>query len=84
VHGPKLGNYALSLVAGLIAGTSSVDGVLSAVGQYYQDKMQRVVQQAKQGAKPNAPETIEQKGSSSPLVDHGVLSNSIDYEKGRR
>ena len=29
---------------------------------------------------PNAPYTVLQKGSSSPLIDSGVMRNSVDYE----
>lgn len=29
---------------------------------------------------PNAPSTIKRKGSSKPLIDHGQLYRSIDYE----
>jgi hypothetical protein len=72
--------YVRRLVPPLIDGSMTVDQVLSAVGMWYRDRLQNTIRHSKSWAEPNAPSTIALKGSSTPLVDHGVLINSIDYE----
>jgi hypothetical protein len=43
-------------------------------------KVQETIRNAKSWAVPNAPETIEQKGSSSPLIDTGRMVGAVRYE----
>ena len=61
-------------------GQMSVPQVLGSLGEYYQMRMQATIRSARRWAAPNAPSTIEAKGSSSPLIQHGILINSIGWE----
>jgi hypothetical protein len=81
----KLQQYARRLIGPMLDGKMSVDAVLSAVGMWYQSAMRRTIRNSKSWATPNAPATIALKGSSTPLIDDGVLVATIDYEiSGRR
>lgn len=52
--------------------------VLDLLGQLAQAEVQKTIVDIREP--PNAPETIERKGSSNPLVDEGLLRQSIRYE----
>lgn len=69
------------LVGNIVDGKSDVERVLSVLGEWYQMKMQQTIRDAKTWAAPNSPETIAQKGSSSPLIDTGRLLGAVRYEK---
>lgn len=64
----------------IIDGKSNADRVLRILGETYQLKVQETIRNAKEWAVPNAPGTIEQKGSSSPLIDEGRMVGSVRYE----
>jgi phage gpG-like protein len=68
------------LAQGIIDGKSTVDRALRVLGETYQLKVQQTIRDAKNWAVPNNPNTIKQKGSSSPLIDEGRLVGSIRYE----
>jgi hypothetical protein len=73
-------SYVRRLIGPMIDGTMPVEHVLSAIGLFYRDRLQNTLKQSKSWAKPNAPATIAMKSSSTPLIDDGVLSNTIDYQ----
>ncbi len=50
------------------------------LGEFAQKHQKAHIIQAFRWAKPNAPSTIKQKGSSKPLVDTGALANAVRYE----
>jgi HK97 gp10 family phage protein len=77
----KLQSYARKLLGPMLDGAMTVTAVLDAVGLWYQARMRGTIRNSPSWAKANAPATIAMKGSSKPLVDHGVLVGSIDYEK---
>ena len=68
--------YKLKLVTNKV----TVNKVLTMVGLYAQSRIQRMITQGGIPFIPNSPETIERKGSSSPLIDTGQLRQSIRYE----
>jgi hypothetical protein len=63
----------------VIAGRLSVDDALKTIGAFYKERLQNTIRHSKSWASPNAPSTIAMKGSDVPLIDHGVLINTIDY-----
>ena len=64
----------------ILDGKSNADRVLRLLGETYQMKVQETIRNAKEWAVPNNPETIKQKGSSSPLIDTGRLVGAVRYE----
>jgi hypothetical protein len=50
------------------------------LGEFAQKHQKAHIVRAFLWAKPNAPSTIKQKGSSKPLVDTGALANAVRYE----
>jgi len=81
--GGPLSAHARNLVAGLIRGRLTVDGVLDGVGLWFRARVQATIRSAKSWAVPNAPYTIKRKGSSFPLIDDGRMAENVDYEKVR-
>lgn len=63
----------------VIDGKMSIDTFLDSCGQMLADKIKLYIRDLK--SPPNHPYTIEQKGSSNPLVDTGNLLESITWEK---
>lgn len=61
-------------------GEIGVKKVLTYVGEYAQKHVNIAIVKGGYPFKPNAPMTIENKGSSSPLIDTGRLRQSIRYE----
>lgn len=72
--------YARGRVGPILDGTLTVDAMLQSVALWYQAATRRTIRQSRSWAKPNAPATIALKGSSVPLIDDGVLLDSIDFE----
>jgi len=60
---------------------STPEQALDMLGQFVEKHQRLHVQQSKRWATPNAPSTVKRKGSTTPLIDDGVLVNSIRYEK---
>lgn len=72
------------LTAKIVDKRMSTVVALGLIGQFLRDKM---VSKINAGVPPpNAPYTIEKKGSSKPLIDTGQLKGSIDWEifKGKK
>ena len=65
----------------VVSGTMTAPQALGTLGLYYQGRIQAMIRNSPSWAKPNAPSTIRAKGSTKPLVDHGVLINSIDWQR---
>jgi hypothetical protein len=61
-------------------GKSTPDRVLRVLGEDYQERVRKVIRDAKNWAEPNAASTVAAKGSSSPLIDHGRMINAVRYE----
>ena len=76
----KVLDFAGYLVGRMIDGALDATTVLKNLGEFYQAKIQMTIRNAKEWAEPNAPSTIKEKGSSSPLIDKGRLVQSIRYE----
>lgn len=64
----------------VIAGYMSVDDLLDLYGQQMATAIKLYMRDLK--SPPNHPYTIEQKGSSNPLIDTGNLLDSITWKKG--
>lgn len=63
----------------VIAGNMSIDDMLDLYGQQMATAIKTYIRDLKKP--PNHPYTVEQKGSSNPLVDTGQLIESIMWEK---
>lgn len=63
----------------VVAGEMSVDDMLDLYGQQMATAIKAYIRDI--STPPNHPYTIEQKGSSNPLVDTGNLISSIDWKK---
>jgi hypothetical protein len=61
-------------------GEIGVRKVLTYVGEYAQKQVNIAIVAGGHPFKPNAPSTIAEKGSSSPLINTGRLRQSIRYE----
>jgi len=68
------------LAGQIVDGTNTVERVLNVLGAHYQTLVQRTIREAVSWAIPNAPSTIAQKGSSSPLIDTGRMVGAVRYE----
>jgi hypothetical protein len=75
--------YARRLSGLLMAGRLSPDGVLDAMGLWFQARIRTTIRTAFRWAVPNAPSTIRRKGSTRPLIDTGAMHGAVNYEKGR-
>lgn len=67
----------------VFAGTRTVQAALERTGLLAQGKVRKKMRDLK--APPNAPATIEAKGSSNPLIDTSHMLKKVDFEvKGAR
>jgi len=80
VNGREAQRFAAFLIGKVIDGRLTVDLALRNLGEMYQAKMQMMIRNAKDWAVPNAPSTVEMKGSSSPLIDQGRMVGAVRYE----
>lgn len=74
-------NFAASLAKGLLNNKLTVSQVMNRLGLFYQDKIRETIRLSKSWAVPNAPSTIKQKKSSTPLIDQGIMLGAVDYER---
>lgn len=70
-----------SLLKKISNGSIKVEVALGLVGEFTADLIRRKIVSLK--SPPNAPSTIEAKGSSNPLVDSGQMKNAVTYEVNR-
>ncbi len=75
--------FTASITQRLIAGQIGVEGVLDSLGLWYQMRIRATIRSSPSWAAPNSPMTIALKGSSVPLIDHGVMVGAVNYEKTR-
>jgi len=61
-------------------GHITFDGILSVVGLVARNDVVQSITDARKWAVPNAPATVRQKKSSSPLIDTGTMRNTCWYE----
>lgn len=64
----------------MLEGAFDPDHLLKVAGAEYQKRVQQTIRNAKEWAVPNAPSTIDRKGSSSPLIDTGRMVGAVRYE----
>lgn len=71
-------DLAEAIMCDALSGHMSVNKFLSQVGQWMVEHIQDYAEDLQDP--PNHPYTVEQKGSSNPLVDTGDMIDSITYE----
>lgn len=59
--------------------TGNIDVALNRLGAYMQSGLQAHWRASKSWATPNAPYTVEKKGSDVPLIDNGVVINAVRW-----
>lgn len=70
----------LASAKGIAYGKLSWEQAMAFLGQHYTDLAKQLIADAPPGTfAPNAPSTIERKGSSRPLIDTGQLRGAITY-----
>lgn len=65
----------------VVAGRMTVAQALGSLGEFYMAKIQGTIRSATGWAAPLSPRTIKAKGSTKPLIDHGVLINTVGWER---
>lgn len=66
----------------VLAGKMTIDDMLDLYGQQMATAIKKYIRDLQ--SPPNHPYTVEQKGSSNPLVDTGQLIESIEWRKTGR
>jgi hypothetical protein len=74
----ELGRFKDRLMSQVLAGRVDTERALKILGEHHKGQIQKYMTALDDP--PNAPATIEAKGSSNPLVEHGQLRRSIDWE----
>ncbi|MBB2918329.1 hypothetical protein [Cupriavidus alkaliphilus] len=74
---------AMDRQANAVANGADASVAMDALGLWVEKHQKAHVQQSPGWATPNAPSTVRKKGSSTPLIDHGVMLGAIRYEKLR-
>ena len=75
--------YARRLAGAVIDGRMKPDGLLTALGLFFQSRVRATIRSAFRWAAPNAPSTIRRKGSSRPLIDSGAMVGAVDFVSTR-
>jgi hypothetical protein len=65
----------------LLLGKMSADLFPETIALFVIALIKKKITRAKEWAVGNAPRTIEEKGSDSPLIDSGQMRNSIDWQE---
>lgn len=79
-EGPIKG-FSAVLAKNVLKRTMTANQVLDGLGLWYQTRIRMTMRASPSWAAPNAPSTIKAKGSSVPLIDHGMLIGAVNYEK---
>jgi hypothetical protein len=74
----ELGKFKDRLLAQILRGKLDTVHALKILGEHHKGQIQEYMTTLDDP--PNAPSTIEAKGSSNPLIDNGQLRRSIDWE----
>lgn len=61
-----------------LRGGMSIDGVLKTLGERARNAVQKAIREGDYA--PLSPRTIKAKGSSTPLIDTGLMVNSVTFE----
>jgi hypothetical protein len=77
-YGKDIGDFSENLIIRYIDGKITFDACMNTIGEYVVGKIQRYMVDLR--TPPNAESTIEQKGSSNPLIDTGQLLDSVSYK----
>jgi hypothetical protein len=77
----KVIGMAMDRQATAVAGGADAGAAMDTLGLWVEKHQKAHVQQSPGWAVPNAPSTVKKKGSSTPLIDHGVMLGAIRYEK---
>lgn len=72
--------FAEKLTGAIVVGKITPAQALEALGQWGAAEVKKTITQGAGVPPPNAPSTIEKKGSDRPLVDTGRLINAIAHE----
>lgn len=75
-HIPEISRALDAQKDALLAGATARE-ILGTVGVFQKDLMQTEIEQG--GFVPNAEATIRRKGSDKPLIDTGVMKNSVNF-----
>ena len=75
------GNLGQTLARGLVNGKITVDKALGVLGERAVADIRLKVTDGAGIPPPNAPETVERKGSDRPLIDTGRMLQSLSYER---
>ncbi len=78
-HQGDIADFIEARVADVLDRKLTANQAASQVGIFFASLVQRTITEAAGWAAPNAPETIEQKGSSSPLIDTGQMRQSVTW-----
>ena len=62
----------------VLGGTMSVDQLLKVIGERSKEAVQKAIREGEYA--PLSPRTIAAKGSSTPLIDTGLMVNSVTFE----
>lgn len=78
----KIGDFAANQFLKVVRadGMGDMDKMYNSIGLYIQNGIKNRIRTADRWAVPNAPLTILLKGSSKPLIDHGILINSVTFD----
>lgn len=77
----KIARFAESRFLRVLADNDlTIDGAFNAIGLFVQNGIKKQIRTASQWATPNARSTIRKKGSSKPLIDHGIMINSVTFD----
>lgn len=76
-HIDEITQFAQSQV-NTIADGNTAEQILKKIGLFQKDMVQQEITNG--SFEPNAPSTIKKKGSSKPLIDTGLLRQSVNYQ----
>ncbi|MFX0205149.1 MAG: hypothetical protein ACFFDT_04125 [Candidatus Hodarchaeota archaeon] len=75
----KIKDFKGILLDKLYNGTANAETILAMLGDWAGDEIKKFIVELKEP--PNAPFTIEQKGSSNPLIDKGTMVNAVKHRE---
>ena len=73
----KISNFCKSKLKGIANGSENAEMVLKAIGAMQVGLVQKTIREG--DFVPNAPSTIARKGSDKPLIDTGLMRQSVHY-----
>lgn len=80
-NGKVLGQAMDRVATAVQEGRMGVDAALDQLGAFAEKHQKAHLQQSKKWAEPNAPSTVQRKGSDVPLIDDGLMVSAIRYQK---